>query len=531
MVKRIELPKIPEQEQTPLVKALLRVIAQLAEQVQRLEEENGRLKDEIAVLKGEKKRPTFKPSKMEEQAGQERDEQRGQRPGSEKRSKTQELEIHEERLIAPQEIPEGSRFKGYQDYVVQDLVIRGHNTRYRLERWQPPQGGFLMGPLPESVNGHFGPTLVSYIVYQHHHAQVPQPLLLEQLHEWGIDIWAGQIDELLSSNQEGFFGEKEALLRAGLESSRVITVDDTGARHKGKNGYATHIGNESFAWFQSTEEKSRINFLELLRAGHTDYWVEEEALAYMQVQKLPQGPLGRLRDHPERVFLDAQQWQAHLKRLEITTERHVRIATEGALLGSVLNHGISKDLAIVSDDAGQFNVLRHGLCWVHAERLIHQLIPLNDTHREELKSVRGQIWEFYADLKRYKQQPSEKKKAELEARFDEIFTTQTSFATLNAALKRLHRNKAGLLLVLERPEVPLHTNSSERDIREYVKKRKLSGGTRSELGRRCRDTFISLKKTCRKLGISFWKYLTDRLSSSHQLPPLPTIIRQRATAQ
>ena len=112
MVKRIELPKIPEQEQTPLVKALLRVIAQLAEQVQRLEEGNGRLKDEIAVLKGEKKRPTFKPSKMEEQAGQERDEQRGQRPGSEKRSKTQELEIHEERLIAPQEIPEGSRFKG-----------------------------------------------------------------------------------------------------------------------------------------------------------------------------------------------------------------------------------------------------------------------------------------------------------------------------------------------------------------------------------------------------------------------------------
>jgi uncharacterized protein (UPF0335 family) len=125
MVKRIELPKIPEQEQTPLFKALLRVIAQLAERVQRLEEENGRLKDEIAVLKGEKKRPTFKPSKMEEQAGQERDEQRGQRPGSEKRSKTQELEIHEERLIAPQEIPEGSRFKGYQDYVVQDLVSLG----------------------------------------------------------------------------------------------------------------------------------------------------------------------------------------------------------------------------------------------------------------------------------------------------------------------------------------------------------------------------------------------------------------------
>ena len=185
----------------------------------------------------------------------------------------------------------------------------------------------------------------------------------------------------------------------------------------------------------------------------------------------------------------------------------------------------------MSDDAGQFNLLCHGLCWVHAERLIHKLIPLNDPHRVELHSVRGQIWDLYAELKDYKTQPSAVKKAELEARFEEIFTTQTSFATLNATLTRLHRNKAELLRVLERPEVPLHTNGSERDIREYVKKRKVSGGTRSELGRRCRDTFISLKKTCRKLGISFWKYLTDRLSGSHEIPPLPTIIRQQATPQ
>jgi hypothetical protein len=259
--------------------------------------------------------------------------------------------------------------------------------------------------------------------------------------------------------------------------------------------------------------------------------VNAEALAYRHAQKLPQGPLGRLGDHPEQVFLDAEQWRAHLKRLEITTDRHVRIATEGTKLRSVVHHGVPHDLAIVSDDAGQFNILRHGLCWVHAERPIHTLIPLNETHRQELESVRGQIWDLYADLKHYQNQPSEAKKAELDARFDEIFTTKTSFATLNAALKRLHRNQAELLLVLEQPEVPLHTNGSERDIREYVKKRKISGGTRSDLGRRCRDTFVSLKKTCRKLGVSFWKYLLDRLSGANDIPPLPAIIRQWATAQ
>src|SRR2546430_8973321 len=95
----------------------------------------------------------------------------------------------------------------------------------------------------------------------------------------------------------------------------------------------------------------------------------------------------------------------------------------------------------------------------------------------------------------------------IQRRFDEIFTTKTRFEALNQVLKRLHRNKAELLLVLEQPEVPLHTHDSERDIRDYVKKRKVSGGTRSDLGRRCRDTFASLKKTCRKLGVSFWEFL------------------------
>ncbi len=121
------------------------------------------------------------------------------------------------------------------------------------------------------------------------------------------------------------------------------------------------------------------------------------------------------------------------------------------------------------------------------------------------------------------------KRIDLEARFDAIFTTQTSFETLNQTLlRRIHRHKAELLLVLDRPDIALHTNGSERDLRDPVKKRKVSGGTRSDLGRRCRDTFMSLKRTCRKLGISFWQYLTDRISHTYAIPPLPDLIQQRA---
>ena len=89
-------------------------------------------------------------------------------------------------------------------------------------------------------------------------------------------------------------------------------------------------------------------------------------------------------------------------------------------------------------------------------------------------------------------------------------------------------HRADLLRVLERPEVPLHNNDMESDIREFVKRRKLSGGTRNEAGRRCRDTFASLKKTCRKLGVRFWDFLQDRVRGLGQVPRLAELIRQKA---
>jgi Transposase IS66 family len=124
--------------------------------------------------------------------------------------------------------------------------------------------------------------------------------------------------------------------------------------------------------------------------------------------------------------------------------------------------------------------------------------------------------------------PREASKSILGARVDAIFTQRTGFQSLNLALPRLHANKAELLLVLERPEIPLHNNLGENDICAYVKKRKISATTRSEAGRAARDTVLSLKKTCQKLGLSFWHYLQDRLTRTNLLPPLPTLIRTAA---
>lgn len=519
------IPKISdirEDQRTDVVVALLEVVSQQHEVIQQL-------KDEIARLKGQKPKPDIKSSKLEQGTENiQKEDSPKKRPGSIKRSKTKELRTHETKQISPDAIPFGSRFKGYQDYVVQDIEIKLHNTQYRLECWQTPEGKHIVGKLLEEVHSHFGPTLLSYILYQYHHAHVTQPLILEQLEEFGIDISAGQINRIITEGKERFHKEKEDILKAGLEVSGHINVDDTGARHKGHNGYCTHIGNEWFAWFQSTESKSRINFLQLLRAGHNDYSINSDALKYMEAQNLPRIQLAQFKASYNSGYESFQKWEEKLQSLNITDERHIRIATEGALLGSVLEHGFNRGLVIISDDAGQFDVLVHALCWIHAERIIYRLVGFSDKQREALEEIRDKIWKLYAELKAYKKLPGEEKKLLIEKKFDEICKSKTCFISLNNALKRLHKNKRELLLVLERPDIPLHNNLSENDIREYVKKRKISGSTRSDSGRLCRDTFTSLKKTCRKLGVSFWEYLTDRVTGINAIPRLPDLVRLRA---
>jgi hypothetical protein len=246
------------------------------------------------------------------------------------------------------------------------------------------------------------------------------------------------------------------------------------------------------------------------------------------------GPvIARLAEHPDKQFADPAAWQAHLERLGITaptvTPDPVQIATEGALWGSIQAHEFLREGVIVSDDAGQFAVGQHALCWVHAERLVHKLDSFTDHQRAAQQRVRSLIWRFYADLKAYRTSPTPRRRSQLRARFDRIFCRRTGFVTLDRLLARLRANKTELLVVLDHPDIPLHTNGSERDIRCHVTKRKVSGGTRSDVGRDCRDAFLGLAKTCAKFGVAFWDYLGSRLGISGQpaVPPLPALVRCR----
>jgi hypothetical protein len=507
----------------------------LLEENARLVSENGALREEIARLKGLKGKPDIKPPSTP--SGMDKaTEKRSRRDEKRRRGPKRPPALVEEQRIAVEGVPPGSQFKGYEPFTVQDLKIEARTLCYRRERWLTPDGVTMLAPLPAGISDHFGPELKRFILAQYHQGQTTVPRLVELLQGLGVDISKRQVVRILTASNEMFVAEARDVLRAGLAHGTWISVDDTGARHQGKNGICTQIGNDAFTFFATTFSKSRANFLGLLRAGHGDYALNRQAFAYMRCRSLAGPVIAKLATHPARHFADAAAWAAHLEALGISALKvhpdPVTIATEGALWGAVAAHGFLHDTVILSDDAGQFNVGLHALCWVHAERLVHKLDTFTETARRAKERLRSLIWWFYADLKAYRAAPDPKRKAEMKARFDRIFKRQTGFATLDRLLARLHANKAELLRVLDRPEIPLHTNGSENDIRCQVTRRKVSATTHSDDGRDCRDTFLGLSKTCRKLGVSFWDYLGARLGAviATPVPRLSDLVAARCQA-
>lgn len=530
---------IRPEDRTPLVEQLLDIISRLNQRVEALE-------TEISRLKGLPEKPRYgPPSTLEDARGKpsaaarrekaKKKNTRRKRPGSAKRAKTAQLVIHDTVPLEISGLPEGTERLGFKDYYLQDLKIEAHNTCYRRARYRIPDGTLVTAPLPNNIRGHFGSGLRSYLLYQHFHNHVTQPLLHEELTELGVDISSGEINRLMTEGHDVFHAEKDGLLPAARKVSEFLHTDDTGAKHRGKNGHTLHIGNQWFAAFFTTESKSRVNFLEVLQQPWEDYWIGAEALEYMEHFQLPGYLLERIRkglDAGERWLVEGRQaWDEQLEYWEISSPRHRRIITEAALYGSLLEHELYDDMKLISDDAKQFKVLGFlsSLCWVHAERHVARLVPINAKQRRAQARVRDEIWTYYQQLKAYREHPTRGTRRRLDREFDRLFLQTTEFAELNEVLRMLHGKKAQLLLVLAHPEIPLHNNPSENDIRQFVKKRKISAGTRSDLGRRCRDTFLSLKTTCRKLGVSFLKYLQDRINGIGEIAPLPQLIEEQAT--
>ncbi len=500
-----------------------------------LKDDNARLKDEINELKKQKKKPKIPPSKLEgphsnnnntkEAEGTEKTIGRGKHP---RKKKTKNITIHNTKRIPPEEnIPEGSILKGTRKYTVQDIMIQANNTKYELEIWQLPDGSYAIGKLPEHIKGHYGPELRAYVLHQYYGCRVTEPLLLMSLREMGIEISSGQLNNLLIEGKDEYHKEKSDLLHAGILATNQVQVDDTSARMSGKNGYTTIVGNEYFTFAMSSGSKSRINFFHVLHGGEPIYLMNEYSLTYLETID-SENKLGYLKLHCFEDPISGDDWEEFLMQKGIYTKHERRIVTEAALFAGLIHKGIPHDLGVHGDDAKQFNAFVRSLCWIHEERHFRKIIASNKQIAKEVEEVRDSMWELYKKLKDYKENPSPEFAKEIDKEFDELFLKQTSSPTLNDRLLQTHAKKQLLLRVLERPNTPLHNNLTETDAREEVSKRKVSGGTRSGLGRKCRDTFLSLKKTCCKLKINFWNYLKDREYKSQTINYLSFIISHRA---
>jgi hypothetical protein len=487
--------------------------------------ENQQLRDEIARLKNLPPRPPFRSSGMEKATEPKAGKSAKKHPRGAKRD--QDKVTREE--IVRADVPEGSRFKGYETVLVRELVLASEVVLYKRERWVTLDGKTIIAPLPEGIRGGFGPALRRFCLVMHAQGQVTTERLTSILNGIGMEISKTQVVRMLTADLDGFAQEDDAVLHAGLLSAPFITVDDTGARHARLDAVTTQIGGDHFTVFRTGRSKSRLNFLSLLRAGYEEYVINNAAADYMRTCGLDPVLIARLDTHPQKIFRSQTNWLQHLAHCSVDIfDRHrLRLLSEAAIWGTIRHHGLLGDTVIVSDGAGQFRVANHALCWVHAERLLQKLMPATPRDARSVEAIRDLIWCFYKALKTWKQKPSPGAANAFRRRFDRIFTLRTGFDALDQLLARLHRRKEELLKVLERPDIPLHTNASENDLRTCVTKRKISGGTMSLKGRQARDVMLGLMKTCRKLGISFYTYLGDRLglnAGKDKIPPLANLV-------
>ncbi|MGV1768000.1 IS66 family transposase [Rhizobium rhizogenes] len=495
-----------------------------------LKVENQQLRDEIARLKSLPPRPPFRPSGMDKAT----DSKSGDKQAAKKKPRGPKLDVkrvsREEILRAT--VPVGSRFKGYKSCFVRELVLSAELVHYRRECWLTPEGKTVWGPLPAGIKGGYGANLRRFCLMLHAQGQVTTGRLTTLLNDIGVEISKRQVVRLLTRELDGFVAEDAAVLHAGLVSSSYVTVDDTGARHAHDNFYTTQIGGKHFTVFRTTKSKSRLNFLSLLRGNYQDYVLNDAAFDYLEERRADPALAAELRGVAPRHFCNQVPYMEYLARrgVDIFDRQGIGVLAEAGLWGCIRHHGLVGDVVIVSDDAGQFRVGNHALCWVHGERLLQKLMPAKPKEARAITLIRDLVWRFYKALKAWKQKPSPQAIPAFRRRFDRIFALRTGYNALDALLVRLHRRKDELLKVLEHPYIPLHTNASENDLRTFVTKRKISGGTMSRDGRIARDTMLGLMKTCKKLGLSFWHYLGDRLGvgdGNQSIPPLPGAILAR----
>jgi hypothetical protein len=538
MLEDIDLSNIQDENARQLIVRLMNLIEAVTSDLRDAQAEIQRLRDEINRLKGEQGKPkvkanTRKPPRVDYSSEQER---RKPKP-RQKRAKKAKLEIHREQTLEVDKtsLPSDAEFKGYEDVVVQDLIFRADNVCFHKEKyWAPSTGKTFLAPLPLGYEGQFGPGLKALTATLYFGGGMSEPKILALYENIGVQISPGQLSNLLIKGQEVFHAEKAEVCEAGLGSSPFQHIDQTSTRVDGRNQHCNIVCNALYTVYATTPSKDRLHVLDVLRNGRARrFRLNEEALGYLGSVPLSKGM---------RTWLAAecsdQEWdeQTFVERLDsrwpkLNAQQRQAILSAAGVAAYHADEDIPIVRLLVCDDAPQFNWLTEelALCWVHEGRHYKKLTPGFVHHLELLNDFRKQFWEYYHELLAYQQHPTPEECARLETEFDRLFSTCTGYDALDTRIAKTRDKKASLLMVLKYPEISLHNNPVELEARQRVRKRDVSFGPRTPDGVRAWDTFMSLVATTRKLGISFYAYIHDRISKSNKIPPLASLIEARAS--
>lgn len=402
-----------------------------------------------------------------------------------------------------------------------------------------------LAPLPPGYVGQLGLGVRAFVLpVLYFVCQMTKPKIVELLTNFGVRISEWQVSNLLIHDQERFHGEKRELAKAGLRSRNWHLADSSSMRIDGQNAYCHTLADPLYTVFTTKWRKDRQTWLAVVQqCDKLRYRLNVEALSLLAELGLSAEKqrhlAAQLASQAEHLVWSREKFDAWLETylLGFGPQQHQKVLprpelVEGDTIGIAIYHTHTAWPVIGilgSDDAPEFKHLAaiHVLCWVHDGRHYTRLTPFPLHRQETLAEFRKDYWEFYRRLVAYRQTPSASESQRLRTDFQGLFTCKTDYRALDEHFALTYAKQSQLLVVLDHPQVPLHTNQVERDLRTWVRRRKISSGARTLAGAQAWDTFLSLAVTARKLGVSFYHYIYDRIAATNLLPCLVQLVTAR----